>query len=146
MHIRRALTYLFVTRRWATTALVAGAICLAFPTMYSTFFVRNGGEPRNALPNVLEMPPVAERTQQTPRVCYWKHAYRTCRPARTIRETLQIKRLLKEFPEGRFVYNRFTTMWRDMPETVVLKLNLASETTPTIPPPFVESAKFAKLP
>ncbi len=147
MHIRRAFRYLFVTRRWVTTVVVTGIICLAFLTIYTTFFVRKSEAPRDAFTTDLAIPPVAERTRQ---VCYfhgrWGHqGWRsrtlsprpktsTCVPGKTIHERLRIKNSLTNFPKGRFTYNRLKTMWRDVPETVVLKLNLASETTPTIPP------------
>lgn len=52
--------------------------------------------------------------------------------ARNAIRVVQIKKAMLKLAGGSFIYNRITTMWRDLPETVILKLSLASEPPPTI--------------
>lgn len=133
MDTRSVFRYLFVTRRWTTIAALL-IVYIAFSFTYFMAPLKDASPPTFSDPG-LPIPDIAERTQQTPQTCTTVGfpPRLVCEGGKTIRDTLQVKSLLPKLDEGRFVYNRITEMWRDVPETVVFKLNLASEPAPSIP-------------
>ncbi|AZV77896.1 hypothetical protein EBB79_08300 [Parasedimentitalea marina] len=83
-------------------------------------------------PNVFDLPSQAARKALRYAPCdhnkSWPQFEAACL------DVVNLKRVLPSLTDGQFIYNRITKLWRGAPETVVLKLNLASEAAPVLPP------------
>lgn len=129
----KIVRYLFVEHRLATILLFFVAY-LIFSTSY--FMSPKNSPVSGNDPIVILAPDQAERITRPPQHCTITGfpPRITCESPKGPRlEVANVKELLSTLTKGQFVYNRITTMWRDVPETVLLKLNLASEAVPTLP-------------
>ena len=129
---QKFMRFLLIERRLATISVAAVAYFFIVLSLVPFGIRQESGE----RPIVFSTPIQAERVNQPPQSCTVRGSpprifCESPRPPSL--EVASVQELLPALSEGQFVYNRLTTMWRDIPETVLLRLNLASDAAPTLP-------------
>jgi hypothetical protein len=128
------------TYQWYTIVTIILLSLLGFVLLQSFYNIPKGvlRSVEDSASEILMVPDQAGRTRLEPhKSCFSTYdageSQTGCRTfMRPKREVVDISKLLPELAKSRFVYNRITTMWLDVAETVVFKLKLESGTPPQI--------------